>query len=79
MACYFNWSSMSLIKADQLRALSDFMGYVVNMETQAENIGLVLMPQFTYVKGQLWRLETKALEVPAEWMFCLAKLACTGP
>ena len=31
----------------------------------AEHIGVVLMPTFTYTKGQLWRLETKAMELLA--------------
>ena len=31
----------------------------------AEHTGVVLMPTFTYTKGQLWRLETKAMELLA--------------
>ena len=31
----------------------------------SEYIGLVIMPQFSYVKGQVWRMENKAFELLA--------------
>ena len=52
------------IDEDDLWAQSQLMDTLLN-NGPAEHIGVVLMPTFTYTKGQLWRLATKAMELLA--------------
>ena len=65
IVCFLNWASMSLIKAEDLRSQSQLVETLLNSGLAAEHIGVVLMPTFTYTKGQLWRLATKAMELLA--------------
>ncbi len=54
---------MSLITSENAKTQSQVMGAALNTDGDAENIGIVLMPQHTYKKGQLWRLEGTALQL----------------
>ena len=62
VCCVANWASMSTLKSELMKLQSDLIGCVLNQNTGAEHIGLLVMPVFCYTKGQVWRLESKALE-----------------
>lgn len=62
MAIYIlNWSSICRLKACAQNVQAGILGIVLNQSES--NMGIVVMPEFSYQKGQLWRSEFMALEL----------------
>ena len=62
--CLLNWSSLCRIKTQTQNIQSGSLGVVLNQDPAT--VGLVVMPEFTYQKGQLWRSEFSAIEALAQ-------------
>lgn len=56
---YINWLAPSTLKSSSQQAQTNFAGHCILASEQ--NYGAVLMPIFTYKKGQLWMLETATI------------------
>ena len=58
---YINWISPSLVLSKQQNMQSTLAGLILN-DTHRDNVGIVLMPQYTYHAGQLYKQENAVLE-----------------
>ncbi|CAK9040562.1 unnamed protein product [Durusdinium trenchii] len=89
---FINWLAPSTLKNSSQQAQTNFASHCILSSEQ--NYGAVLMPIFTYKKGQLWMLETSTtralamsgLHVDHVWHLCFGKKAdlrdgrpCTYP
>jgi hypothetical protein len=80
---FLNWLAPSTMKSTMQTAQTNFTSNVIL--GSEDNFGAVLMPIFTYKKGQLWVLETAnlrslamtGLNVDSAWHLCFQKKA--GP
>ena len=78
-----NWLAPSTLKSACQSAQTQFLSHIVT--SSENNFGAVLMPIFTYKKGQLWMLETATLRslamagmnIDHTWNLCFGKKAGT--
>lgn len=76
---FVNWLAPCTLKSSSQQAQTSFTAHCIMSSEQ--NFGAVLMPIFTYKKGQLWMLETatvrslamSGLNVDHAWHLCFAK------
>ena len=57
---FLNWSAPSTLKANARAAQASGASFILSQS--ARSIGLLLEPEFTYKKGELWMLEGSTMK-----------------
>jgi hypothetical protein len=57
---FLNWSAPSTLKANARAAQSSGASFILSQS--ARSVGLLLEPEFTYKKGELWMLEGSTMK-----------------